>query len=170
MCIRDRAWSADCIGYPAGDLQPALAELIRVVKPGGRFFLLGWSSQQFLPGYPALEARLSATCSGYLPFLRGKRPEENFMRALGPLWKAGLEEVQAKTFLGEVRTPLATGIRTAMASLFEMLWGTHQPEALPEDREAYERLCRPDSPEFILDLPDYYGFFTYTLFCGRVAK
>src|SRR5688500_3084279 len=31
----DWAWSADCIGYPAGDLTPQLQELLRVVKPGG---------------------------------------------------------------------------------------------------------------------------------------
>ncbi len=57
----DWAWSADCIGYPATDLSPLLEDLIRVVKPGGRIFLLGWSSQQLLPGYPLLEARLNGT-------------------------------------------------------------------------------------------------------------
>ena len=45
----DWAWSADCIGYPAGDLSPALGELTRVVRPGGSIILLGWSSQQLLP-------------------------------------------------------------------------------------------------------------------------
>lgn len=29
----DWAWSADCIGYPAGQLAPLLQELVRVVKP-----------------------------------------------------------------------------------------------------------------------------------------
>lgn len=31
----DWAWSADCVGYPAGDLLPVLKEITRVVKPGG---------------------------------------------------------------------------------------------------------------------------------------
>ena len=66
----DWAWSADCIGYPAGELTPVLRELMRVVKPGGSVILIGWSSQQVLPGYPLLEARLNATCSGYNPFLK----------------------------------------------------------------------------------------------------
>ena len=59
----DWAWSADCVGYPAGELAPVLQELMRVVKPGGQIVLLAWSSQQVLPGYPLLEARLNATCS-----------------------------------------------------------------------------------------------------------
>ena len=46
------AWSADCVGYPAGELCPLLAELMRVVKPGGSVAILAWSSQQILPGYP----------------------------------------------------------------------------------------------------------------------
>ncbi|MGE5374479.1 MAG: class I SAM-dependent methyltransferase [Bacteroidota bacterium] len=166
----DWAWSADCIGYPAGDLHPALEEMIRVVKPAGSIFILGWSSQQFLPGYPLLEARLNGTCSGYLPFLEGKDPEQHFMRALGALQKAGLQDVQVHTFLGEVQSPLDPAVRTALASLFEMLWGMPQPDVPTEDWEMYRRLCRPESPEFILNIPSYYGFFTYTLFRGKVSK
>lgn len=166
----DWVWSADCIGYPAGDLPPILEELMRVVKPGGRIILLGWSSQQLLPGYPLLEARLNGTCSGYLPYLRDKSSEQNFMRAPGWLGKAGLKEVRAQTFVGDLRAPLDGGERTALTSLFEMLWGTPQPEVSPADWDAFQRLCRPGSTDFILDLPDYYGFFTCTMFQGRVAK
>ena len=166
----DWAWSADCSGYPAGDLSPILSELIRVVKPGGKIFILGWSSQQFLPGHPLLEARLNGTCSGYLPFLKDKSPEQNFMRALGSFQRIGLEDVQAQTFVGDVCSPLDPGTRTAVVSLLEMLWGMPQPEVTPVDWAAYQRLCKPDSPDFILDLPDYYGFFTYSLFRGRVSK
>jgi demethylmenaquinone methyltransferase/2-methoxy-6-polyprenyl-1,4-benzoquinol methylase len=164
----DWAWSADCIGYPAGELSPTLKELIRVVKPGGSIFILGWSSQQFLPGYPLLEARLNGTCSGYLPFLKDKSPEQNFMRALGSFQRMGLEEVQAQTYVGDVRAPLDPATRPALASLLEMLWGMPQPEVTPEDWQEYQRLCKPDSTDFILNIPDYYGFFTYSMFRGRV--
>jgi demethylmenaquinone methyltransferase/2-methoxy-6-polyprenyl-1,4-benzoquinol methylase len=51
-----------------------------------------------------------------------------------------------------------------------MRWPGAESELSPEDRAAYERLCLPDSPEFILDHPDYYAFFTYTMFSGRVTK
>jgi demethylmenaquinone methyltransferase/2-methoxy-6-polyprenyl-1,4-benzoquinol methylase len=165
----DWAWSADCVGYPAGDLAPILNELIRVVRPGGRIFILGWSSQQLLPGYPLLEARLNGTCSGYLPYLRDKRPEQNFMRALDVFRRAGLEKVQAHSYLEDILQPLDAGKRTAIASLFEMLWGTPQTEVSSDDWQEYQRLCRPDSADFILNLPEYYGFFTCTLFRGQVA-
>ena len=164
----DWAWSADCIGYPAGELIPLLEELMRVVRPGGEVILLGWSSQQLLPGYPLLEARLNATCSGYIPFFKEQSPEVNFMRANHWLRKAGLAEIKAQTFTGEVQNPLTSGVRTALISLFEMLWGNPQPETSPEDWRQYQQLCKPESPDFILDIPDYYGFFTYSMFQGKV--
>jgi ubiquinone/menaquinone biosynthesis C-methylase UbiE len=164
----DWVWSADCIGYPAAELVPLLEELMRVVKPGGSINILAWSSQQLLPGYPVLEAKLNATCSAYAPFLKGKSPELNFMRAGHSFRKVGLEEVQVQTFVRDVRTPLSSGERTALISLFEMLWAEPQPEVSPKDWEEYQRLCKPESKDFILNIPDYYAFFTYSMFCGKV--
>jgi demethylmenaquinone methyltransferase/2-methoxy-6-polyprenyl-1,4-benzoquinol methylase len=164
------AWSADCIGYPAGDLVPLLKELIRVIKPGGSVILLGWSSQQLLPGYPLLEARLNATCSAYTPYLTGKAPDLNFARAIHWFRQAGLEAIQAQTFVGNIQSPLKDGERTALISLFEMLWGTRQPEVSAEDWNEYQRLCRPESSDFILDIPDYYAFFTISMFRGKVPR
>ncbi|MCL4560933.1 MAG: class I SAM-dependent methyltransferase, partial [Chloroflexi bacterium] len=164
----DWAWSMDCIGYPAGDLAPVLQELMRVVKPGGSIFLLAWTSQQILPGYPLLEARLNATCSSYLPFLKGKSPDQHFLRGLRRFEEAGLIEARARTFAGEAQAPLGEGERRSLASLFEMLWGQPQPEVSPEDRQEYRRLCTPGSADFILDQPGYYAFFTYTMFQGKI--
>jgi len=164
----DWAWSADCIGYPAGDLGALLGELKRVVRPGGSIILLGWSSQQLLPGYPFLEARLNATCSAYLPYLQDKSPESNFLRAIGQMRQAGLAEVRAQTFVGQVQAPLGDEQRAALASLFEMLWGRPQPGVSVQDWEAYRRLCEPASPDIILNAGGYYAFYTYTLFRGEV--
>jgi hypothetical protein len=116
---------------------------------------------------------LNATCSGYLPFIQGQDPELNFMRAPRWLRAAGLDRVRAQTFVGEVQAPLEPGERAALVSLFEMLWGAPQPGAVSpgvtlEDWRAYQRLCAPGSPDFILDLPGYYAFFTCTLFRARV--
>lgn len=166
----DWAWSADCIGYPAGELAPLLAELRRVVRPGGRIFLLGWTSQQLLPGHALLEARLNAACSGYLPFLAGRPPEQHFTRASVALRAAGLGHVAAQTFVGTLQAPLSAAERAGLRSLFAMLWGQPQPGVLPEDWEAYRRLCLEGSPDDILSLPEYYGFFTYSLFQGTVVK
>ena len=164
----DWAWSADCVGYPAGEIIPALNELVRVVKPGGRIFLLGWSSQQLLPGHPLLEARLNGTCSSYAPFYADKAPQANFMRALRSLREVGLEEVQAQTFAGDVQAPLAEDLRRALTAMFEMLW--QAPAPVTEDWRERLRLCQPGSPDFVLNLSEYYGFFTYTLFQGVVRK
>lgn len=166
----DWAWSADCVGYPAGELIPILKEMMRVVRPGGSVILLAWSSQQVLPGYPLLEARLNATCSAYLPFLKGKPPEENFLQAARWFQEVGLEEVHAQTFVGTVQAPLSPGERTALISLFDMLWGQPQPEVSPEDWKEYQRLCKPGSPDLILDLPGYHAFFTYSMFRGKLPE
>ena len=34
------------------------------------------------------------------------------------------------------------------------------------DCAGYQRLCLPESPDFIRDLPDYYALFTYSMFYG----
>lgn len=166
----DWAWSADCVGYPAGELVASFAELRRVVQPGGRVFLLGWSAQQLLPGYPLLEARLNAGCSAYIPFLEGKNPSQHFLRAPACLRQAGLEPVGAQTFVGQVQAPLTGGQRAALISLFDMLWVRPQDPLLAEDWNTYRKLCDPDSPDFILDIQDYYAYFTYTLFWGAVPR
>ena len=166
----DWVWSVDCVGYPVGDLLPLLRELARVVKPGGVVAILAYSSQCLLPGYPLLEARLNATCSGLAPYVSEKRPESLFFRALNWFNEAGLEASHGRTFVGEVQAPLSDDIRIALISLFQMLWGEPQPEVSKEDWAGYQRLCQPESPEFILNLPDYYAFFTYTMFRGKVPE
>jgi demethylmenaquinone methyltransferase/2-methoxy-6-polyprenyl-1,4-benzoquinol methylase len=79
----DWAWSSNCVGYAPLEPLPLVMELARVVRPGGSVAILAWSSETFLPGYPALEARLDATSAGIAPFVEGKKPELHFMRALG---------------------------------------------------------------------------------------
>ena len=167
----DWIWSVDCAGYPTTKRpQSLLKEFTRVVKSGGSVVILAWSSQNLLPGYPLLEARLNATCSGYAPFVRDKQPESHFLRALGRFKEAGLEDAEAFTFTGNAQVPLSDNIRRALISLFDMLWGEQQPEVSKEDWSEYQRLCQPESPEFILNCSDYFAFFTYSMFRGRVPE
>ena len=165
----DWIWSVDCVGYPTEENPlSTLKELARVVKPGGSVAILGWSSQMLLPGHPLLEARLNATCSSYIPYVKGKKPESNFLSALGWFRELGLEDLTTRTFVDEINAPLSDDIRTALISFFEMLWGELQPEVSEEDWAEYQRLCNPDSPDFILDRQDYYAFYTYSMFQGRI--
>jgi ubiquinone/menaquinone biosynthesis C-methylase UbiE len=166
----DWAWSADCVGYAPGEPVPLVKELARVVKPGGIVAIIAWSSQQLLPGYPLLEARLNATTAGIAPFVCGMRPQSHFLRALGWLRDGGLEEITARTFVGDVQAPLSDDIRSALTALFQMRWPGVQSEVSPEDWAEYQRLCQPESPDFILNFTDYYAFFTETLFHGKVLR
>jgi len=165
----DWVWSANCAGYAPGEPLPLLKELARVVKPGGSVVILAWSSQQLLPGYPVLEAHLNATSSGIAPFARGMAPELHFSRMAGWFRRAGMEEVAVRTFAGDVYAPLSGEIRSALAALIEMRWVGVEAELSEEDRAEFRRLCLPESPEFIPDLPDYYAFYTYSMFRGRVV-
>ncbi|NPV93145.1 MAG: class I SAM-dependent methyltransferase [Firmicutes bacterium] len=163
------AWagSMDCIGYMPHEPVPLLRELARVVKPGGTVFLLIWSSQKLLPGYPMLEARLNATPSGIAPFDQTMNPEDHFMRALGWFRQAGLMEPIARTFVRDIIPPLDLGTLKALTELLQMRWGGAGAEVAREDWMTYRRLVDPASPEIILNPLDYYAFFTYSLFCGR---
>ena len=141
-----------------------------MVKPGGSVAILGWSSQQLLPGYPLVEARLNTNSSWITTIGKGKRPESHFLRALGWFRDAGLEEPRARTFVGDVCAPLSDDIRSALLMFFKMLWEEPRTEVAQEDRAEYQRLCQPESPDYILNLPGYYAFFTYSMFHGKVAK
>jgi len=165
----DWVWSVDCVGYGLWEPLPLLKELVRVVKPGGIVAIAAWSSEKLLPGYPRLEARLGATSSGIAPFVRGKKPELHFLCALGWFHELGLKEPRAKVFSGNVCAPLNDEIRNALVDLFDMRWSNVMSELSSDDLAEYQRLCLPDSPDFILNLPYYYAFFTYTMFWARTA-
>jgi demethylmenaquinone methyltransferase/2-methoxy-6-polyprenyl-1,4-benzoquinol methylase len=102
------------------------------------------------------------------PFAAGREPESHFLRALGWFRAAGLEDCSAHTFAGDAQAPLVPELRGALAALFEMRWPGEESELVTEDRSLFRRLCLPGSPDFVLDHPDYYAFFTYTMFHGRV--
>jgi demethylmenaquinone methyltransferase/2-methoxy-6-polyprenyl-1,4-benzoquinol methylase len=173
LWCNDALWpgpaAAGCpAGYPADEPLPVVRDFARVVRPGGTVALVYWSSQRLLPGYPALEARLSATSLTYAPFSEGMRPQQHCMRALGWLATAGLRERTARTFVAEVQAPLDAVQRRALDVTLEMFWGQAQDEVSAEDWTLFQRLRRPGSSDCLLDAPDYYAFLTYTVFAGKV--
>ena len=165
----DWVWSSNCVGYGPWEPLPLVRELARVVKPGGIVALLAWSSEQLLPGYPLLEARLLATSAGLAPFTKRSAPERHFLRSLGLFRELGLRDPQARTFVGGAQAPLSADLREALIALIEMRWPGVESELVPEEAAEFRRLCKPESPDFLLDHPDYYAFFTETLFWCKVA-
>lgn len=167
----DWVWSVDTL-YPGPTVAPSsvIKEFARVTKPGGTVAILFWSAQKLLPGYPLLEARLDTAFAETVFYVNGIQPELHFLRALGWLRDAGLEELTAHTFVASVHAPLSEDIRSALTMTFQMFWGETQPKLSPEDWTEFERLCKPESPDFILEQPDYYAFLTYSLFKGRVVR
>ena len=158
------------MGCPSEDPISMVKALARVVKPGGLMALLFWSSQKLLPGYPLLEARLNTTCQATAPFKHGMKPKQHVLRALTWFREAGLVEIKARSFIAEVCAPLSDNLRKALSITFQMIWGDAEKEISQADWAAFNRLSQPESSGFILNHPDYYGFVTYTLFYGKIAR
>jgi ubiquinone/menaquinone biosynthesis C-methylase UbiE len=165
----DWVWSMDCVGYAPIEPLPIIQELARVVKPGGSIAIAAWSSERLMPGHPGLEARLQATSTGIAPFVSGKNPQEHFSRALNWFQAAGLIHCSAETFVGSAHAPLSEDMRAELEALFDMRWPGIQSELDSDDWDEFQRLCLPDTPDFILNQSDYYAFYTYSLFQGKIA-
>jgi demethylmenaquinone methyltransferase/2-methoxy-6-polyprenyl-1,4-benzoquinol methylase len=159
----DWVWSSDCLGYV-----PLTKEVTRMIKPGGSLNISFWSSEQLLPGYPQLESKLKATSGGLAPFGNESRPETHPLRALSKHREVGLTDMKVMTFVTTVHAPLSSTIFQAMTDILEMRWPDVESELSKEDFRLFQRLTDPKSPDFILNLPDYYGFHTYSVFTGKV--
>jgi len=174
----DWLWSADTIyfgppaeGYVSQNPSQLIQELSRVVRPGGRLILVYCAAQNLLPGFPLLEAKLNVASAQAESFVRNSKPFLHHMRAGGWLRGAGLLSITSCTVGHGIMAPLDGSLRDALMGLIQMRWGSDlMPKLDPEDRDLYTRLCSHDSPDFILDLPDYASFFTCTQFTGIVPE
>ena len=82
--------------------------------------------------------------------------------------RAGLRGPTACTFVVDVHAPLQEDQKSALASIIEMRWGHPEPELSEADWEMFRRLVDRGSPDSVVESEDYFGFFTYSLFWGRV--
>jgi demethylmenaquinone methyltransferase/2-methoxy-6-polyprenyl-1,4-benzoquinol methylase len=172
----DWIWSVDTVwigpeelGCPAEEPPGILKGFHRVLKPGGILYLLFWSSQKLLPGYPLLEASLNTSSSATAPYVKGMNPDNHIFRLGSQLKKAGFTGIDITTHVMDIKSPLTKNDKEVLNILFRMFWGESEQEMSIEDVKAYNRFCSPDSPDYILNLPDYYGFITYTIIKGVKA-
>lgn len=93
----------------------------------------------------------SVDCVNYAPGLR----------------RAALDEMKRVLKPGEIHAPLSGERTAALADLMAMRWGTSPGELDEEELALYHSLTDPASENCIYHDPDYYGFFTYTLFTGK---
>lgn len=166
-------WSADTIwpgpkelGCPAEDPVKIVKEFYRVIKPGGSVFILFWSSQKLLAGYPILEARLNTSSSATAPFIKGMNPINHILNGRYWLQKVKFTNILVKTYLGDIVAPLSENDQNALNGLFQMLWGESKSEISKDDWKDFKKLSDPDSYDYVLNNQYYYGFYTYTLFKG----
>jgi len=169
----DWVWSKDTVwpgqiklGCPSEDPIKIIKEFNRVIKPGGCIFLLFWSSQKLLAGYPILEARLNTTSSATAPFIKGMKPTNHILNARYWLQKADFNDILVNTYLGDIIAPFSENDRNALNILFQMFWGESESEVSERDWKDFKRLCDETSNDYILNNQYYYGFYTYTLFKG----
>jgi len=171
----DWIWSMDTVwpgpmefGCPAEDPFNIIKELYRVIKPGGFVYLLYWSSQKLLAGYPFLEAGLNTTKSATAPFIEGMDPGNHIMNARKWLLEAGFNDISARTYAGDINAPLSENDSNALNILIQMLWESPKSETENAYLKNLQSLYNPDSGKYIFDTQHYYGFYTYSLFEGCI--
>jgi hypothetical protein len=94
------------------------------------------------------------------------KPKSHFLYLLGRFREIGLVDLTVKTFVGDVHAPFDDATREALTAFLQMRWHDVKSELSEEDWAEFQRLSDPGSPGFILNLHDYYAFFTYSLFSG----
>ena len=163
----DTIWiGPEQFGCPSQDPAHILDQFYNILKPGGKIYLLFWTSQKILPGYPLLEARLNAATSANAPYLDDMNPDNHILHAGNWLAKANFADIGVKSFIEDIAGPLSDTDKTVLTAFFQMFWGEAKNEVIKEDWTLFSELCSPESDRCILNDPDYRGFFTYTLFQG----
>ena len=80
-----------------------------------------------------------------------------------------MEEITVWIFAGGVCAPFYDYIRSALTAFIEMRGVGVEAGSSEGGWAEYRRLCLAESPDFILNLPDYYVFYTYSMFRGGCA-
>ena len=164
----DTCWIGDQhLGCPAESPNELLKGLLSALKPGGKLHLTFWTSQQLLPGYPILEARLNTATSAHAPFTKDMPPDDHVLLTSKWMAGAGFREIRSQTFTQTINGPLGNEGKQAINILSGMMWHTAPDEGLQKEWGKLQQLMDDDSQ--LLHSPYYHGCFSYTLFTGKKA-
>ena len=103
------------------------------------------------------------------PYLKDARPDRHFLRALGWMQSVGLQGIGVRSFAADAYAPLAPEIREAIDTCSQMFFGNLESHVSQEDWAMFQKLCTPESDDYLLKRPDYYCLLNYSMFYGRVA-
>ncbi len=169
----DLVWCCDGLwlgpkdmGCPAEEPYDILDGLVRITRPGGRVAVAFWSSQRLLPGFSDLEATLNATKFAMRAFHPSRRPELHVMRTPAWLRRAGLTNIEVKSFVADLCAPFDETKSEGLVTVCSYFWGQAKPEVSESTWEKYSSLVNPESDSFILNDINYAGLLTYTMYVG----
>jgi arsenite methyltransferase len=153
----DAAWCANTTQYlNDGAISAMLAELRRVVRPGGLVAVKEFdgTANLFYPFDPTIIWRLYDA-------IRHRNPHiQRVLRTFQlPTWlkRAGLVKVDLITFLSERKAPLRLVERTYIGTILQDQAQMAEQVELPvQDMAAWRALASLDSPSHILNHPDFY--------------
>jgi demethylmenaquinone methyltransferase/2-methoxy-6-polyprenyl-1,4-benzoquinol methylase len=170
----DWVWCADVLHH-IDNTALALQEFRRVVRPGGQIIIKESQVLQalFLPGYIDLERQLQRAEMQFNRAEAGARSfQERRQRTCESMLEAGLCTVNIRTYVVQRQAPLDAVSRAYIQQVvFERNWGPRL-RGLVDARDWEQRtaLCEATSPQAMLQRPDYYCIYPFTVFTARLPR
>ncbi len=164
----DAAWCAHSL-QSLPDPDHALGELTRVVRGGGVVAVLENDSLHYLmlPLSPELELAVQEAQLAIARAQHVRRKVYIGRRLHGVLAKAGLGEIRIQTASVDHRAPLDADERAFLSDYLRELAERTRDWLDPAMRDELERVLSPESPDYLLDRPDFFTTHLEILAWGR---